>query len=62
MDFDATPFKGKTYEYNGQQFECVTVYLNQYLIVLGKTFDSTNNRTSFTTHKLVEVKFVGKVS
>lgn len=61
MDIDITPFKGKTYEHNGTQYECVMVYLNQYLIVLGKTFDSTNNRTTFITHKLVDVKFLGKI-
>ncbi len=56
---------GKTYEVtaNGQTqtFVCKGYAQNTTMLVIGASDDIINNRTSLHTHKLSEVKFIGKI-
>lgn len=45
-----------------KDYECVGYADNGTLLVIGAEFDSVNNRSSFKTFKLTDVKFVGKVT
>lgn len=43
------------------EYECIGYSNEGTLLIIGTTFDSTNNRSSLKTFKLTEVNFFGKL-